>query len=67
MSKLLSKLHKNENNTDISFYQIYLLGLHENILKYYRLNLFKGITIVFNDSLQMNLEYPASLSNSLLV
>ena len=33
--KLLSKLHKNENNTDISLYQIYLPKLYENSFKYY--------------------------------
>ena len=37
MGRLPSKLCKNKNNTDISLYQIYL---HENILKYYRLNCF---------------------------
>ena len=35
MSKLTCKLHKTENNTDISLYQMYLPKLHENILKYY--------------------------------
>ena len=39
MGKLSSKLRKNENNTEISCYQDYLPKLHENILKYYRLNL----------------------------
>ena len=40
MIKLSSKLRRNENNTDISLYQIYLPKLYENILKYYKLNLF---------------------------
>ena len=39
---------KNENNTDISLYQIYLPNLQENILKYYWFNLFKEIFISFN-------------------
>ena len=39
----LSKLHKNENNTDISLSQIYLWKFNENILKYYTLDLFKEI------------------------
>ena len=34
MSKLLSKLYKNENNISISPYQIYSPKLHENVLKY---------------------------------
>ena len=62
MGKLLSKLHKNENKTDNSLYQIYLLNLQKNILKYYRLNLFKEIAIGFNHSFQMTLEHPASLT-----
>ena len=33
IGKLSSKLHKNENNSDISLCQIYLLKLQENILK----------------------------------
>ena len=40
MGRLSSALHKNENNTDIPFYLVYLRKLHENILKYYWLNLF---------------------------
>ena len=36
-----SKLLKNENITDISLYKKYLLKFHKNILKYYRLHLFK--------------------------
>ena len=67
MGKLLSKLYKNEKNTDISFYQIYLPKLHKNIFKYYRLNLFKEITIDFNHDLLMTLVSPASLSDCLLV
>ena len=43
MSKLSTTLRKNENNTDVLLYQIYFPKLHENILKYYRLNLFKEI------------------------
>ena len=45
MHKLLTKLHKNENDFDISLYQIYLPKLHENILKNYSFNGFKEITI----------------------
>ena len=48
IGKFLSKLCKNENNTNISLYQIYLPKLQENILKYYRFNLFKEIAIDFN-------------------
>ena len=66
MSKLLSsKLRKNENNIDMSLYQTYLAKLHENILKYNRLNLFKEITIGFNHSFQMTLESSESLSDGL--
>ena len=43
-----SKLHKNENNTDISLYLIYLPKLHKNILKYFRLNQLKEIAIHFS-------------------
>ena len=67
MSKLLSKLCKNENNTDISLYQTYLQKFHKNILRYNRLNLFKEITIGFNHSLHITPESPASLSNGLIV
>ena len=42
---LLSKFCKNKNNTDFSLDQKYLLKLHENILKYYWLNLFKETAI----------------------
>ena len=56
IGKFLSKLCKTENNTNISLYPIYLPKLHENILKYYRFNLFKEIAIDFNHSLYMTLE-----------
>ena len=36
-----SKLHKKEENTDRSLYQIYLSKLNENMLKYNRYILFK--------------------------
>ena len=48
MSKLLSKLRKNENNTDIPLYQIYLPQLHENIWKYYWLDSFDESPLVSN-------------------
>ena len=35
MNKVSFEYCKNENNADISIYQIYLPKLHENILKYY--------------------------------
>ena len=66
IGKLPSKLHKNENSTDLSLYQIYLQKLHENIWKYYRLNLSK-ITIGFNHKFHMTSEPFASLSNCLLI
>ena len=47
MCKLSSKLGKNDNNSYITLYQIYLPKLHENILKYFRLSLFKEITISY--------------------
>ena len=56
---------QNENNTDISFYSIYLPKLHENILKYYRLNSSQEITIYFNCSLQSTLDSSASFLDSL--
>ena len=56
MSKLSSKLCRNENNIEISFYQIYLPKLHENILKYSRLSLFKEIAIGFTYGLQTTSE-----------
>ena len=58
MGQLLSKLCKNEKITDISFYQMHLPKLLENILKYYRLNSFKEIAIGFNHSFQMIMESP---------
>ena len=67
MSKLSSKLCKNKNNTDISLYQMYQSKLYENILKCYRLNLFKEIAIGFNCDLQKNTESSASLTNGFLV
>ena len=59
MGKLSFQFSKNENNTDISLYQIYLPKLPEN-MKYFRLNLFKEIAIGFN---QTTLESPANLSD----
>ena len=35
MGKQMSELGKNENNINISYYQIYLWKFHENTLKYY--------------------------------
>ena len=67
MSNLSSKLRKKENNTDIALYPIYLPKLHENILKYYRCNLFKEISIGFNYGLRTTLKSPVSHSNVLLV
>ena len=64
MDKLPSKFYKNENNTDISLYQLYLSKLNENILKYERWNLFKEINISFNHWLQMILEFSESLSDN---
>ena len=61
MGQLLSKYAKIKNNTDFLLYKIYLPKLHENILKYYRLNSFKEIPIGFNHGLQMTLKSPASL------
>ena len=58
----MGKSHKNENNPCISLDQIYLPKFHENILKYYKLDLFKEIAIGFN---HMTSESPASLSDSL--
>ena len=46
---------------------MYLAKLYENILKYYRLTLFKVIVFDFNNGLQTTSESPASLSYSLLV
>ena len=64
MSNLSSKLLKNENTPDISFYLIYLPKLLENILNFYRLNLFKEKTTGFNNGLQTTKESLASLRDS---
>ena len=55
------------DKNDITLYQIYWEKLHENILRFYRLNIFKEITIGFNYGLQMTLESPASLSDGIVV
>ena len=60
MGKLSFKWRKNQNKS-VSLYQIYLPKLHENILKYYKLDLLKEITIGFNYILQTTLESPAWL------
>ena len=65
--ELWSKIHKNENDTHIPLYQIYLPKLHENKLKHYRLNLFKEIAIGLNNGLLTTSESFASLSDGLLV
>ena len=52
MGKSSSQLRKNEDNTNISFYLIYLPKLHENVLAQWRLNLFKEIAISLNPSVQ---------------
>ena len=62
IGKLSSQLCKNENN-NISLSPIYLLKLHDNILKYNKLYSFKEIAI----GPQRTSEYLASLSDSLLV
>ena len=62
MGKLSTELCKKENNTDISLYQI---KLHENILKYWGLDLFKEITIGFNHDQKMTSESLASFSDGL--
>ena len=67
MGKLLTKLSKNKNKTNISLYQIYLTKLHEKILKHNRLNLFKEIAVVFHHGLQTNSDSPISLSYGHLV
>ena len=64
MCKLSSKLRGNENNSDILIYQLYLLKLHENVLKYYRLDLFEEITI---GDLQMTSESPSRFSGGFLI
>ena len=67
MGKQWFELCQNINNSNISLYQMYLQKSHKNILKYYRLNLFKEIAIYFHHSFQMALQSPASLSKKLLV
>ena len=67
MGRLLTKLHKNEKNTDISLYEIYLPKFHINVLKYYRLKLFKKIAISFKYGLQTTSESTTSLSDGLFV
>ena len=67
IGKLSSKLHKNENNTDILLYQIYLPKLHKNILKNCRLNFFKEIATSSNQGLQTTLESFASFFECLFV
>ena len=47
MGKFSSLLRRNKNKADTSLHRIYLAKLHVNILKYYRLNLFKEIAIGF--------------------
>ena len=61
MGKLTSQLCKNEINANISFYHSCLPKLHENILEYYQLNVFKEITTGFNHSLQTTSKSPVSL------
>ena len=65
MGRLSFKLRKNKNYTDISHYQIYLPTLHENVLKYNWLNLFKEIAIDFNHGLWTISESPESLFDGL--
>ena len=67
MDKLSSKLCKNENYTGISLSQIYLSKLQKNILKYFRLNLFKNIAVGFNHCFQISSEFPVSLSGGIFV
>ena len=49
------------------FIPIYLRKLQEDILKYYRLDLFKEIPIDFDYNLQTTAEFPASHTNIRLV
>ena len=63
MDQLSSNLHINENNTDISLYQI----LYENISKYNGLNLFKEIAIGFIHGLETTVECPGSLSTNFFI
>ena len=67
MGKVLSKFHKNENNTEASLYKLYLPKLHENILKYYWSKLFKEIATGFNHDLHTTSESAASLSGGLFI
>ena len=67
LCKFPSELDKIGNDPDISHNHIYLLKLHGNILKYYRLNLLKEIVNNFSHGLQSTLESPASFFNGLLV
>ena len=54
MGKLSSKLRKKENNANISFDQLHLPKLHENILKYHRLNLFKHTAFIYLNTLMVS-------------
>ena len=65
--RLSFKWSRNENNTNILLYQIYLWKLHENILKYYRLNLFKEFAIGFNHGFHTTQESPTHLSDGFLI
>ena len=67
MNKLSYKLCEIENNTDISLYQRNLQKLHENILKYCGLDLFKEIAICFHHGLSKTSESLASLFDILFV
>ena len=49
-----------------SYFPDVFTKITKNILKYYRLNLFKANTTGFNQDLQATFESPASLSNDLL-
>ena len=57
MDRFVVLLHKNENNPDI---------LHESILRYCRLNLFKEIAIGLKHRLQTTLKSFANLYDDLL-
>ena len=63
MDKLPFKLHKSENNTDLTF----LPKLRKNIQKYYRLNLANEIVIGLKHDLQKTPESAASLCACFLV
>ena len=62
MGELSSKLRKNEDDTEISLYWIYLLKLHKNILKYYRSNFSKKspmtLTAAFRRFQKLALAFP---------